>query len=45
MLTVLFFWGTTYGTLGFVLCFKVQTSDQLEISLELPAVEATEANI
>lgn len=36
MLTFLFFWGTTYSTLGFVLCFEVQTSDQLEMGLMFP---------
>lgn len=36
MLMFLFFWGSTYGPLGFVLFFEVQTSDQLEMGLELP---------
>lgn len=36
MLTFLFFWSITCDPLGFVSCFEVQTSDQLEMGLELP---------
>lgn len=35
MATVLFILGTAYSTLGFVLCFEVQSSDQLEMGVEL----------